>query len=408
MSKDVVDRMLKIVQDEQQGWQDRAPQLAQRIGIGGGGTCPWYYDEFERKAKRATETECIRAFKVIDTSPVKSTTPPISNSDCAPKFESIRILWLGIETLKHSRVGGTDLFFPEQIPFAVELGRLYRDDPKCFIPTGNCPVSPLTVSKTIADLAVAKAPYGVNYGVPTMPIAGANAPITPSGTAVIGVAEILGGYVLAKALNPQNPVSATALSARVDFRTGEITYLAPEVFAADVAIAEVMKHCLGLSCGLFGIYIDAKLPGMRAVYEKLMRSLALGLYGNLSGFEGTLNHGKVFSYTQLMLDCDLHSHIATYTKEAAVEDDDLAVEEILKLGWDSPGYMIAEHTLHRMRRGWQSSICAGPGETEEQTLQRACERWQENLKHYEPPDHSNEFLKDLRAIGEQARMTLSG
>ncbi len=289
----------------------------------------------------------------------------------------------------------------------MELGELYRNDPTYFIPQGNCPTSPLIVGKTIADLVLAKAPYKVRYAVPTMPVAGVNAPITPSGTAVIGVAEILGGYVLAKSLNPETPVAATALSSRLDMKTGEIIYISPDVFTADVAISELFKRHLNLPCSLFGTYIDAKIPGMQAVYEKVMRSLGLGLCGNLSGFQGTLNQGKVFSYTQLMLDCDTHNMVAEYTDEPVVDEESLAVEEILDIGWDSHGYLMSELTIKHMGNVWQSQIYRSSAEEEEKILARAKDKWKENLKKYEPPNHSDDFLKSLRSIVNRAEKFFS-
>ena len=416
MAPSVIDRMLEIVRAEKAGWQRQPPSMSSQYSIGGGGTCPWLFDDEEGGPRLAGEADCIEAFKILDTSPAVSCEPPVYNRDWPSRFEAIRCIQLGIETLSQTIVSGIDLFYPEQIPLAVELGRLYRDDPVHFLPAGNCPDSPLCVSKRIADLAVAKAPYRKTYAVPTMPVMGGNAPMTPAGAAVVGVAEILGGYVLAKALEPETPVAAAALAAMMDMRTGRITYVAPEVFAADVAIAEVFELFLDLPCRVIGLYIDAKAPGTRAVKEKLLRCLGLGLFGNLTGLHGTLDQGKVFSPTQMMLDYDLHRFLAAYTSEPAVTDDCLGVDAILDIAWDSKGHLMHEHTRAHMRDAWQaatlnpgaSAMPEGGRDSEQKLLAEARERWREDLKRYKPPNHSDDFLRDLRAICGRAKRELAG
>ena len=405
-SEEVIDRMLEIVRADCAGWSPSRPMLSRQIGIGGGGCCPWYFDDDSGQRRRADEADCVEACKIVETSPVAASGVPVYNSDCPPKLEAIRCLQIAIETFNRTQVGGIDLFFPEQIPFAVELGQLMHGDPCRFLPAGNCPTSPLIVGKTIADLAVAKAPYKTHYAVPTMPIAGANAPITPAGTAVVGVAEILGGYILAKALNPETPVSATALSARMDMKTGNVVYVAPEVFVADIAMAEVFTRYLNLPCNTFGIYIDATAPGLQAVRERLFRSAALAIYGDLSGLEGTLAQGKLFSATQLTLDCDMAHFLADYTAEPVVSHETLGIEAILETGWDETGYMTHEHTIAHMREFWQAAIRVPEDADEQKCLAAARDMWRANLADYVPPDHSDDFLRDLRDICDRAAEAL--
>ena len=415
MPTEVIKRMLDIVKPEHRD-RDRTFSPASRgYSFGGGGSCPLYYNEDHGDRRRATETDCVEALKICETSGVSSCGVPVLNGDVGPKYEGIRCIELSLQTLNHTSAGGTDLFFPEQIPFAVEFGELYRDDASYFLPAGNCPTSPLCVGKTIADLAVVKAPYtGKTYAVPTMPVMGANAPMTAEGTAVIGVAEILGGYVLAKALNPHTPVAATALCAMMDMQTGNVVFCAPEVLAADIAICETMEFCLDLPCHAFGTYIDAKLPGMRAMQEKLFRCLGSALYSRLTEFSGTLDQGKVFSPTQMILDQDLQRFMAAYTNRPDVDADALGVEAILDIEWDGTGYLMHEHTMRHMRETSRSTVFGRTAwvsiddETRKETqhLERARQTWRDNLAKYEPPDHSDDFLRELRRISERARAAL--
>ena len=410
MPPDVIDRLLAIVRAEQAGWQRAAPYVRPEYSIGPGGTCPFVFDDDRGQRRLSGEADCVEMFRILETSPATGCETPVYNCDAPPRLQSIDCLRIGLETLDRTTLTGIDLFYPEQVPFVAELGRLYRDDPTWFLPAGNCPNSPLCVSERIADLALAKAPYRKIYAVPTMPVMGANAPVTPAGAAVIGVAEILGGYVLAKSLEVETPVAACALSAMLDLKTGTMTCVAPEVFAADVAISEVFEILLDLPCRLCGLYIDAPVPGLQAVREKLLRCLGLGLFGNLTGLPGTLAQGKVFSPTQMMLDYDLHQFLAAYTAGPVVNGETLGVEAILEIGWEETGYLMHEHTRAWMRETWQAPLplsSGGEPGSGDQVVARAREMWCENLKHYEPPHHPDDFRRELRAICRRAKEALA-
>ena len=410
-SEELIERMLETVHADHEGWQRTKPHLPSRFYRGGGGTCPYYFDDEKWAKRRADEDDAILCLKIQDTAPIAGGEMPVYNCSVASRFEPIRCIQLGIEICGQTEITAMDLFFPEQVPFAVELGKLYKNDVCWFLPRGNCPTTPLTVGKTVADLAVAIAPYKQVYAVPTMPIMGANAPITPLGAAVVGVAEILGGWALAHALNPQTPVSASALSGRMDMKTGKVKYVTPEVFSADAAIVEVFEVLLNLPCHTLGKYVDVETPGLQAVYEQMMRSVVGGLFSGLNGFDGTLDQGRVFSPTQLMLDCEVNGLLATYTNDPVLDADQLAIETILEIGFDSEDYMMHEHTMRHMRQAFEAKTLyvrqiADSLGTEGHILADACERWHENLKTYEPPDHSDAFLRELHRICERAQKSL--
>ena len=147
----------------------------------------------------------------------------------------------------------------------------------------------------------------------------------------------------------------------------------------------------------------------------MMRSVALGLYANLTTFDGTLDHGRVFSPTQLMIDLDVNQFLATYTQDPVVNDDTVAIDAILDVNWDETAYLTHPHTISHMRDIWQSGIVtpeimspsAGPGGTEKKILLHARELWQENLKRYRPPDHPADFLRELNQICDRAKKVLS-
>jgi len=61
-----------------------------------------------------------------------------------------------------------------------------------------------------------------------------------------------------------------------------------------------------------------------------------------------------------------------------------------------------------MRDSWTSAFDLHNAGNEEQLLADAREQWQENLKRYEPPNHSDDFLRDLRSVCNRAKEELAG
>ena len=101
LSPQVIDRMLEIVKSDYAGWERQRPSLPQELHTGGGGACPYFFDDDKWQKRRANEADCILSLKVQETSPVVCGGPPVYNCDCHPRFEPIRCIQLAIETLNN-------------------------------------------------------------------------------------------------------------------------------------------------------------------------------------------------------------------------------------------------------------------------------------------------------------------
>lgn len=74
------------------------------------------------------------------------------------------------------------------------------------ISLGTCPVTPLELTEECTDLIIEAAIAGVPVNILSMGLAGGTAPVTLAGTLVVTNAEVLGGIVLAQAVNKGTPV----------------------------------------------------------------------------------------------------------------------------------------------------------------------------------------------------------
>ena len=84
----------------------------------------------------------------------------------------------------------------------------------------------------------------------------------------------------------------------------------------------------------------------------------------------------------------------------------MAVADIINVGWESAGYIMAEHTREHMREAWGSTVHQQHSLGENKLIAKAQELCRDNLSRYRPPDHSDAFLGDLRNICQKAKQTL--
>ena len=96
---------------------------------------------------------------------------------------------------------------------------------------------------------------------------------------------------------PEVTLSGWVCNGIIDLRKGTPSCNAPEAPLSDLGTTELFnrRYGGGLNVGTGANYIDAKLPGIQAVYERTSRAKVIaafiGLHFDLDG-QGTLNRGS--------------------------------------------------------------------------------------------------------------------
>ncbi|MFH0963336.1 MAG: trimethylamine methyltransferase family protein [Planctomycetota bacterium] len=389
------------------------------VTVGAGGTPQVYLDPDTGDRRPAKRTDLERMFKLAASLPgVGATIPPVIMSDSPPLLEAIEAAAMMIELVPPERVGAVETFHPSQLPFIIEIGEIFTGKAKSprFVSVGNCPTSPLIFGRRTADLALARSPYNAHFALPTMPLSGANAPITRAGTIVIGVAEIVGGCVIAKAMREDTSFSATTISGILDMRTGRICFCTPEVVVQDLGIYETCDRLLELPMGIYPAYVDAKVPGMQAVWEKTFKQSVMAKYAYWGCHDGSLDAAKVCSPLQIAIDVELARPLEKLYEPVDMGDEALAVDLIREVAWESGAYMSCEQTVSRShtefwypafldRTNWTT-----PDEEAKKSraiLERANDAWRDAVRRYTPPALADDKRKALRTVVERARKVLA-
>ena len=212
----------------------------------------------------------------------------------------------------------------------------------------ECPFSPLTYDKGIAEASMEYAKAGVPVVIYTLPMLGATGPVTLPGSMVINNAEFLGGLVIQEFANSGAPVVYAISLSAMDFKTG-IMCSSPESHLMDLGLAQ-LAYRYGLPTLKSGSYGGSRTLDAQAGYSKAISlitcmltapDLILGLIGL---GDGACPEAMVFGN-------DIMDYALRFIQGFEVNDEALAVDIINKVG---PGgnFLGEKHTLEHFRERW--------------------------------------------------------
>jgi trimethylamine--corrinoid protein Co-methyltransferase len=187
------------------------------------------------------------------------------------------------------------------------------------------------------------------------PHAGASAPLSVAGVVTVGNAEVLSGLVYHQAVAPGAPfVYGTGYGA-LSMRTMVDCYAAPEHFLGNQAGADLARF-YGLPSFNYAAVSDSKLLDEQAAAEAGMTTILGALSrATLLHDVGYLESGLQSSAESIVLGDELVGWARAFMREVAVDDEALAVDEIVEVG---PGgsHLARPYTRRHVRDAWQTSL----------------------------------------------------
>jgi trimethylamine---corrinoid protein Co-methyltransferase len=187
------------------------------------------------------------------------------------------------------------------------------------------------------------------------PTAGTTAPASVTAVVVTGNAEVLSGLVLHQLVNPGAPFVYGAGCDTLDMRTMINPYVSPEWSMGCQAGCD-LAHFYGLPSFSYGGYSDSKLldeqwaaeTAMTAVMGALSRSTLLHDLGYLES-------GMQTSFESTVLGDELAGFSKALLREIGVDDEALAVDEIMSVG---PGgnHLARPYTRTHYRDFWMPTL----------------------------------------------------
>jgi trimethylamine--corrinoid protein Co-methyltransferase len=198
------------------------------------------------------------------------------------------------------------------------------------------------------DAALVAAEFGLPTGFMTMAANLTTGPATLAGNLAVGNAEVISGTALIQLAFPGAPVFYAAAQTASDLRSGAYTGGGPEDFlygAATNLLADFYK--IPLSMGSFAT--GAKEPNWQAgIDNSLSTFMASIVMSDMLLGVGFLHGSRIWSYAEMMMDCEIFSIIHKMMQGIIVDDETLALDTIAAVG---PGgnFLSQKHTLKHMR-----------------------------------------------------------
>ena len=212
----------------------------------------------------------------------------------------------------------------------------------------QCTAPPLGQDGGSLDAALIGAEAGLPVGFMTMAACLTTGPATLAGTLAVGNAEVISATALIQLAFPGAPVFYAAAQTASDLRTGSYTGGGPEDFLFGAAQNKLSDfYNIPLSMGSFAT--GAKEPNWHAGVENSLSTFMASLVMSdmLLGV-GLLHGSRIWSYSQMLMDCEIFSIIHKVMQGIVVDDETLALDVIRAVG---PGgnFLSQKHTLKHMR-----------------------------------------------------------
>jgi trimethylamine--corrinoid protein Co-methyltransferase len=176
-------------------------------------------------------------------------------------------------------------------------------------------------------------------------------PATLAGNLAVGNAEVISGLALIQLAFPGAPVYYSAAQTVMDLRTGGYTGGGPEDFlfgAAGNVLADFYN--VPLSMGSFAT--GAKVPDWQAGVENSFATFmsCISMSDMLLGV-GLLHGSRVWSFEEMLMDCEIFDIIYHMMKGIVVDDETLALDTVRAVG---PGgnFLANKHTKKHLHELW--------------------------------------------------------
>lgn len=197
-----------------------------------------------------------------------------------------------------------------------------------------------------ASLIVAEA--GIPTGFMTMAAAMTTGPATLAGTLAVGNAEVISATALIQLAYPGAPVFYAAAQTASDLRSGVYTGGGPEDFLFGAA-TNILSDYYNIPLSMGSFATGAKEPNWQAgVENSLSTFMACVVMSDMLLGVGFLHGSRIWSYEQMLMDCEIFSLVHKVMQGIPVNEDTLALDVIGAVG---PGgnFLAQKHTRQHMR-----------------------------------------------------------
>ncbi len=268
-----------------------------------------------------------------------------------------------------------------------------------------CPSPPLKWSDLTCQSIIDCAKYGIPSEFVSMPMTGANAPVTLLGAIVQHAAETLAGLVITQLVSPGAPVIWGGSPAAFDMRKGTMYLASVDTILIDLGYTEIGKY-LNLPTHAYLGMSDAKILDMQAGFETGMGTLLAGIKGvNMISGAGMMNFESTQSIQKVVIDNEIAGMTYKFINGIIQRDEPIA-KNLLKVFQEKTHLLAHDHTLKWFREELYLPSEVVDRSTKEEWISkgrksigdRANEQVKKLLKKYPGVTLDRDILSDISEI----------
>ena len=269
-----------------------------------------------------------------------------------------------------------------------------------------CPSPPLKWSDLTCQSIIDGAKYGIPSEFVSMPMTGANAPVTILGAIVQHAAENLAGVVITQLVSPGAPIIWGGSPAVFDMRKGTTPMGSIDTMMLDIGYAEVGKH-LNIPTHAYLGMSDTKILDMQTGFETGMGVLLAATKGiNMISGAGMIDFETTQSIQKVVIDNEICGMAYKFIKGIAKRDEPIA-KDLLSLFDDKTTHLLShDHTLKWFREEQYIPSSIVDRATKEEWINkgrmtvgdRANERVDKLLKKYPGIQLDKDIVNDLSKV----------
>jgi trimethylamine--corrinoid protein Co-methyltransferase len=277
---------------------------------------------------------------------------PVSAQDTPPETRGlyeIKTIWES--STKH--VQTESIYSVHEAKAAMEMAALLvggkdklKDRP--VLSLMQCTAPPLGHDGGSLDAALIAAEHGIPTGFMTMAACMTTGPVTLAGNLAVGNAEVIAATALLQLAFPGAPVFYAAAQTASDPRLGCYTGGGPEDYLFGAA-TNVLSDFYNIPLSMGAFATGAKEPNWQAGLDGALSSfMASVVMSDMLLGCGFLHGSRIWSYAEMMMDCEIFSIVQKMMQGIVVDEETLALDTIANVG---PGghYLAQKHTRRHMR-----------------------------------------------------------
>ena len=215
----------------------------------------------------------------------------------------------------------------------------------------TCSLTPLEFKYMDLDIILQASRHGIPLHACSLPGAGATAPITEPGVALLSAAEILAMLATAQVIEPGIPIVATPLIFSADMSTGRSLQSSVESLRSNALAVQFIKAAFGIPTHTYGIGADSPIMDGQCMSEGALRSMLIGISGaDILGAAGQIEVATTISPVQLAIDNEVFGMVRRIITEMTFDDETMAWDDLMNV---KPGgeFLTSDHTYRHCRDG---------------------------------------------------------